>query len=273
MAALHAASDAQHAPACSLPRSRDGSAALQRHCGWRQARAIVRRTSRQDARLNTRNITPSAAISQLGWGCPRSIAFWSSTMLRERARGGCHGEAHSPWPDGSHGPDLGHTAPLVVPDLARRLHDQQVPAHGLSPQLIWGSDGRQTSLHDQRHHVALLRLADVLRGDQHRPAGIAQPARFLPDTSSQKGIQPGGGLVEEQQVRIVDHGRGELEASLHSAGEAVGAPTSDVPQVHGPQHLAGAPPSLGNSSPNRLATKSTFFSAVRSGDSEKCWGM
>ena len=53
---------------------------------------------------------------------------------------------------------------------------------------------------------------------------------------------PGGRLVEDDQLGLVDEGAGELEAALHPARQLAGLAAADIPQVDDLQDLADASP-------------------------------
>ena len=62
-----------------------------------------------------------------------------------------------------------------------------------------------------------------------------------PELQAQLDIDPGGGLVEHQDRRVVDHGLGHHEAPSHAAGEGAGIGVRLVAQAEGGQDLVGAP--------------------------------
>ncbi len=143
------------------------------------------------------------------------------------------------------------SAPLDAPDDRQRgeagavevvaeLDLDGIPAHRLATQLVGMGQRDEPAVRDQGDGVAFLRLVDVLGGHEERPSVIAQAMELLPDGGSQDRVDPGGGLVEEQQVGIVDEGRGQLQASLHATRQAAGTAAADVPQVHELEDLAGA---------------------------------
>ncbi len=73
---------------------------------------------------------------------------------------------------------------------------------------------------DDGDPIAVLGLVHVVGGEkQRRPVLLAQPAQHLPGARARLRIEPGGRLVEEQDVGAVDQAARDLEASLHAARE------------------------------------------------------
>ena len=105
-----------------------------------------------------------------------------------------------------------------------------------------GATAMRRPLDDERNLVALLGLVDVLGRDEQRPPLVAQAVELLPDGHPEEGIDAGGRLVEDQESRIVDERTGELEPSLHAAGQPARPAVPGVPQVEQLQDLLGPPP-------------------------------
>ncbi len=91
--------------------------------------------------------------------------------------------------------------------------------------------GDELAVGDESHDIAPLGLGDVLGRDDQRHAGIAPPVQLLPDRASQDRIDAGRRLVKEADLWVVHEGAGELEASLHAAGQVAGKPTPDVTEL------------------------------------------
>src|SRR6202044_886525 len=60
-------------------------------------------------------------------------------------------------------------------------------------------------------------LVEVLGGKEDRDAVGDQLADDVPHGAAAAGVQPGGGLVQEDQPRIAEQGHGEVETTLHAA--------------------------------------------------------
>ena len=67
-----------------------------------------------------------------------------------------------------------------------------------------------------------------------------------PELAAQLDVHAGGGFVEDQDRRIVHHGLGHHQASLHAAGELSHIGVGLVGQSEGRQDLVGAPFRLGH---------------------------
>ena len=60
-----------------------------------------------------------------------------------------------------------------------------------------------------------------VRGQDQGLAIRRQAAHALPDQVPRLRVETGGGLVEEQKLRVIDQRAGEREAPLHAARERV----------------------------------------------------
>ena len=68
---------------------------------------------------------------------------------------------------------------------------------------------------DDGHPVAeAIRLLHVVGGEQHRSAAGAESGDDLPDLAPRLRIEPGGGLVQEQNLGVPHQGAGQGEALL-----------------------------------------------------------
>src|SRR6185503_15092485 len=74
-------------------------------------------------------------------------------------------------------------------------------------------------IHDGEPVREALRLVHEMRGEKDGLALAKQAAQPRPDEMPRLGVEPGGGLVEEDQFRVVDEGAGEREPSFHSTGQ------------------------------------------------------
>ncbi len=86
-------------------------------------------------------------------------------------------------------------------------------------QVVGGAFSDDPPVIDDRDAVGeLVGLVEVLRGEQHRRAGGHEPPDRRPHLGTGAGVEPGGGLIEEDEGRLRDEARGEVEASPHAAG-------------------------------------------------------
>ena len=83
-------------------------------------------------------------------------------------------------------------------------------------------------------------LVQVLGGEQHRGA-VGDPAfDRLPEGDAAARVEPGGRLVEEEDRRPRDEGRGEVEAAAHPARVGADQAVGGVAEVEALQQLGGA---------------------------------
>ena len=82
------------------------------------------------------------------------------------------------------------------------------------------ADGDDAAFVDDGHAVAeLLGLFDVVGGEQDGALLAAQVQHELVDFEARLRVEPGGGLVEEEHLGIVEQGQRQGEALFLSAGE------------------------------------------------------
>ena len=80
------------------------------------------------------------------------------------------------------------------------------------------AEGQHLAVVDDGEAVAeLVGLFHVVGGEQDGLAVAVQLAEDLPQGDAALGIEAGGGLVEEQDRRVVHHGPGHHEALGHAA--------------------------------------------------------
>ena len=103
------------------------------------------------------------------------------------------------------------------------------PPNDAAAQLLRRVEGDQLPLGQQRDPVAVLRLGDVLGGDQQGPALVAHGAQLVPDGAPQQRVDAGRRLVDEQDLGVVDDGTGQLQAPLHPARQVAGTAIARVP--------------------------------------------
>ncbi len=101
--------------------------------------------------------------------------------------------------------------------------------------------GRRALRHKlSRHHhaeaIALLRLFQVVRGDQNRGAGVGETIDEAPEGAARQGIDTRGRLVEKQHARLVHDRRAEGDPLLPAAGQARDHPVAFLLQTREPQH-------------------------------------
>ena len=80
--------------------------------------------------------------------------------------------------------------------------------------------------------MAALGLVHVVGGDQHGEAFAGEVVDHVPELAARLGVDAGGRLVEQQQLRLVQDAGGEREALLPAAGKLPGqlaAPVAPAP--------------------------------------------
>ena len=66
-----------------------------------------------------------------------------------------------------------------------------------------------------------LDLVHVVRREKHRRPALGQAADQLPRVAPARGVEAGGGLVEEEQRRVPDDAEPDVEPPLLSAGQTL----------------------------------------------------
>ena len=84
-----------------------------------------------------------------------------------------------------------------------------------------------------------LYVGDNVGGQQYNPV-LRQGVDEVPEPDPFPGVQPGGGLVQDQQSRIIQHGSGDPHPLDHAAGELLELSLSVRPQPHQLQEATDA---------------------------------
>ncbi len=95
-------------------------------------------------------------------------------------------------------------------------------------------------VHDDQAVAQLLRLVHVVRGEDERDAALLEVEQAVPDDVPCLRVEPGGGLVEYQDVRVVDEAPGDREAALHAAGQRLYLVIGPLGELHEVEQLGGA---------------------------------
>ena len=80
----------------------------------------------------------------------------------------------------------------------------------------------------------------VVGGDDDDPTGLRQPAHQLEHPVDLHEVEVGGGLVGEDQRRVVHQRPGDRHPLLLAAGEVAGEVVDPVGEVDGAEQLEGA---------------------------------
>src|SRR5256885_1991124 len=106
--------------------------------------------------------------------------------------------------------------------------------------LLWwatGATGASTSTalnaasfpgHRVGEHV---RLLEVLRGEEQGRLLFHQLPDDPPELQPAAGVEPGGGFVEEEHLRMGNEAGGQVEATAHAAGVGLGLPVGGFDEV------------------------------------------
>ncbi len=102
--------------------------------------------------------------------------------------------------------------------------------------------------------VPLLRLVHVGRGDHHAHAGpvLADVVDQRPELAARQRVDAGGGLIEDQQVRVVHQRAAQAHLLLHAAGQLARRPVREGPEAGGVEQLLHAHRTLGARQPEQL---------------------
>ena len=140
------------------------------------------------------------------------------------------------------GQHLLHAAELLV----RRRDDLHTRAADLGLQRVGRALRHDAALVDDPDAVGeQVGLLQVLRGEEHGHAVVRGQALDLgPERAAALRVEPGGGLVEEEDARAVHQREREVEAPLHPAGVAADLAVRGLGQPHPRQQLVAAPDAL-----------------------------
>ena len=116
--------------------------------------------------------------------------------------------------------------------------ERQLSLAELLHQLGLLLDDDQLPLVDDADPVGhLLRLVDVVRGQDDGDAAGAQPPHERPHVAPELDVHAGGRLVEEQNLRLVRQRLGDHHPALHPPGERHDPASALVPKRQLAQHL------------------------------------
>ena len=102
--------------------------------------------------------------------------------------------------------------------------------------------GEAPLVHDDQPVAELLGLVHVVGGDDQRDPVLLEPVEAVPEQVAGLGVEPGGRLVEDQQVGIGDERPGDGEPPLHAARQRVDPVVGPLGQLGELEQLLGPLP-------------------------------
>ena len=151
-------------------------------------------------------------------------------------------------------------------DLAIGAHVEDVPSVHLAAKITRCGEGEQVAGREERHTVAVLRFADVLRCHDEGPSFVGLTSKLFPDARAQDRIDAGGGLVDEQHLRLMYERRCAMRDDAASRRRADWR--ADRGRPRGPPSRALRARACAASTgtcPKSAPTNETFSPAVSSG--------
>src|SRR5690606_9483810 len=107
-----------------------------------------------------------------------------------------------------------------------------------TPEFVDGAERHELPAGDDAAAVGeLLRLIEVVGGEQDARALVAEASDELPELAAGLGVEAGGRLVEEQQLGASDDAEGDVDAALLAARELRDACTRLLLEADGGDHL------------------------------------
>ena len=136
-----------------------------------------------------------------------------------------------------------HTPQVRKPSRGVRSRQLEPPGAGRTDlgqglELVGATD------HEQLRHVdvadvrAALGLVHVVRGHEQRHPASRQLEEQVPQVAPRHGVDPGGGLVEKEELRFVNQSAGQRQALLPATGEGTGELVHAVVDPGEPSDLA-----------------------------------
>ena len=124
-------------------------------------------------------------------------------------------------------------------------------------QLEGRVEGLQLAVVDDGDAVAeLVGLVHVVRGQEDGEIALGLDlAQHLPDRHPRHRVEAGGGLVEEEDPRLVHEAAGDLHAPAHAAGEVLHRSRPPLGELHGREQLVDQPDALAPAARRRASRR------------------
>ena len=148
-----------------------------------------------------------------------------------------------------------------VPAGQQHVHDLRA---GARLQLRGGARGDDHAVVEHVHHVGEpVGLLQVLGGQQHGGAGLAQFPERGPELQPAGRVQPGGRLVQDQQGGPVHQAGRQVQAAAHPARVGPHRPADRGGQAEALGQPGGAPGGLAPPEPGQAADQHEVVPAVQ----------
>jgi hypothetical protein len=94
-------------------------------------------------------------------------------------------------------------------------------------------------VHDHEAVAQLLGLVHVVRGEDEGDAALLEAEETIPDDVPRLRVEAGRGLVEDEDLGLVDEAAGDREAPLHAARQRVDHVVGALGELHEVEQLIG----------------------------------
>lgn len=91
----------------------------------------------------------------------------------------------------------------------------------------------------------LLRLIEILRGEQHGGAGVRELLDHAPHLDARFGVEPGGRLVEVDDLGVSDQTHRDVETATHAARVGADLAPAGIRQTERGEQVVGDLPGVG----------------------------
>ncbi len=99
--------------------------------------------------------------------------------------------------------------------------------------------GDHAVVHHDQPVAQLLGLVHVVGGEDQRHAALLEPEQPVPDDVPGLRVEAGGGLVQDEDVRVVDEAPGDGQAALHPARQRVDLVPGPLGELDEVEQLVG----------------------------------
>ena len=107
--------------------------------------------------------------------------------------------------------------------------------------------GHDLAAVDDRDLIAeLLGFFQIVGGQDDRYTQLVQTGDVLPELAAQLDVDAGGGLIQDQNRRLMDHGLGHHQTPLHAAGQLADIGVGLIAQAERVEQLVCAALALGH---------------------------